>query len=586
MKTALLASAFAVGTLAAPTPGTEQVANLDKRIKLPFIPDYTPLATSGDWTYKECRSDLFSHYLSKKLSSAKSVSACLSACAAQTDAVRTFCGLTDGGECYTTPTSGATGFNAKLNLLDSACRGKKCPNSDNACGTSMGMVVYQRPVPVVEEPEPEPEPEEPETPALPFGKIANDDWSYVACYTDSVAARTILYPLGSTTWTASNCLKLASAAGYKYAGIIYGGECWGANEIASTGSIQNADQCAWGCNDARNTETCGGASGLDVYVSKTWVAPEPTTTVPDKPTETAPPAEFPVDPSPTSTEEPSAKPTQTATKVKVGKWEYAGCFTNTEGLRPLTNLISDRPDWTATSCLNAAQDAGYQVAGLIYAGECWAGEAGLSAGTDKVSADQCNWDCNDARGVEQCGGASAYDVYTLGSTKMVADKEFSYVGCYTNDNSARTLANLIGEGERPWTVPSCLDLAQSSGYLYAGIIAGGECWAANEISSSGSQQDDSMCLQACNDGEYTCGSANGLDIYKNRVWVAPEPTSTISSAPTETETATTTDEPSEGPTRATVRPPAETDVTPPPTEEFRRRSLTAGGQHMRRARRN
>lgn len=40
------------------------------------------------------------------------------------------------------------------------------------------------------------------------------------CYTDSPSARTLATGLASTTWSASNCLKLVSDAGLRYGGVI------------------------------------------------------------------------------------------------------------------------------------------------------------------------------------------------------------------------------------------------------------------------------------------------------------------------------------------------------------------------------
>jgi hypothetical protein len=45
------------------------------------------------------------------------------------------------------------------------------------------------------------------------------------CWTDSVSARTLATGFASNSWTASHCLDLVAAAGLRYGGIIYGGEC-------------------------------------------------------------------------------------------------------------------------------------------------------------------------------------------------------------------------------------------------------------------------------------------------------------------------------------------------------------------------
>ncbi|GAA5866846.1 hypothetical protein JCM8547_003583 [Rhodosporidiobolus lusitaniae] len=103
--------------------------------------------------------------------------------------------------------------------------------------------------------------------------VADKEWSYTGCYTDSISARTLPHGLGSQHCDIQTCLDLAAAAEYKYAVNIYGGECWGANQIASTGTVQSLSKCNWDCNDTRGVETCGGEAGLDVYQVPSAVAP-------------------------------------------------------------------------------------------------------------------------------------------------------------------------------------------------------------------------------------------------------------------------------------------------------------------------
>ncbi|GAA5866830.1 hypothetical protein JCM8547_003577 [Rhodosporidiobolus lusitaniae] len=207
------------------------------------------------------------------------------------------------------------------------------------------------------------------------------------------------------------------------------------------------------------------------------------------------------------------------TKADLEGWSYAGCFSDLRHARSVENHIATSP-WTAETCLTAAQAAGYQVAGLIYGGECW-GAYSVASTAVALDADQCKWKCNNDENT-YCGGESALDVYVLESaTKFVADKEWSYTGCYTDSISARTLPH--GLGSQHWDIQTCLDLAAAAEYKYAGIIYGGECWGANEIASTGTVQSLSKCNWDCNDarGVETCGGEAGLDVYQVRSTVAP-----------------------------------------------------------------
>ncbi|GAA5869605.1 hypothetical protein JCM8547_005084 [Rhodosporidiobolus lusitaniae] len=324
-------------------------------------------------------------------------------------------------------------------------------------------------------------------------KFSSVDWNYVGCYTDSVSSRTLLNGLGSSTWTAENCLSLATAKGYKYAGVIYGGECWGANEISPSGSVQDDSACNWLCADrskeegaANVTLTCGGEAGLDVYES---TLPTSTSTVP--------------------TEAPSAT-AAAPTKAKNADWDYAGCWSDLQNARSLQNHLDTAPR-TAETYLTAAANAGYPVTGIISGGECWGGDALKSFATVEP-ASKCEWTCNNDENT-YCGGASSLDVYIV-KEKLLDNPDWIYTGCYTDSISARTLVD--GLGSTHWDIQTCLDLAAGEDYQYAGIIYGGECWGANEIASTGKKQPVSECMWDCNDarGTETCGGEKGLDVYQ------------------------------------------------------------------------
>ncbi|GAA5866807.1 hypothetical protein JCM8547_003569 [Rhodosporidiobolus lusitaniae] len=398
----------------------------------------------------------------------------------------------------------------------------------------------------------------PSTPSTEFVKASDPNWSYQGCYTDSVSARTLLHGLGSRDWTAANCLSLASAAGYKYAGIIYGGECWGADEISAPGELQADDKCNWNCaNDA--STTCGGEAGLDIYLSNTYVEPTPTSTSTSS------------DSTATGTDS-SATEVATSTPAELKKvdddatYSYLGCYTDSVSARTLVDGLGSQ-DWTAKNCLSLAAAQGYKYAGLIYGGECWGADEIASSGSVQ-SAIECNWKCaNDAS--TTCGGEKGLDVYELrgstsstptdgassdvpsGSTETAAapsatastpsgkvkSADWSYEGCYTDSVSARTLVS--GLGSQDWTATNCLELASTAGYKYAGIIFGGECWGANEIASTGELQAASECKWRCANNmrgdSSTCGGEHGLDVYRLTSYTEPSSPSTESSS---TSTAT------------------------------------------------
>ena len=53
---------------------------------------------------------------------------------------------------------------------------------------------------------------------------------YLGCYNDAVLNRTLSFKFGNG-YSVISCLSDASAAGYRYAGLEYGGECWADSEL-------------------------------------------------------------------------------------------------------------------------------------------------------------------------------------------------------------------------------------------------------------------------------------------------------------------------------------------------------------------
>ncbi|GAA6003238.1 hypothetical protein JCM10207_001819 [Rhodosporidiobolus poonsookiae] len=102
---------------------------------------------------------------------------------------------------------------------------------------------------------------------------------------------------------------------------------------------------------------------------------------------------------------------------------------------------------------------------------------------------------------------------TISSTKLTSDPNWSYQGCYAKyTSSSKTIPNLLTRNG--WTIESCVTAAASAGYSVASLIGGGECWAANALSSATATLDASACQATCNDNRLeTCGGEHGFDVY-------------------------------------------------------------------------
>ncbi|GAA5870466.1 hypothetical protein JCM8547_004040 [Rhodosporidiobolus lusitaniae] len=200
--------------------------------------------------------------------------------------------------------------------------------------------------------------------------LTDENWNYKGCYTDLREIRSLKIILNQGgRWDVEHCLDAARAEGFLYAGLITGGECWGANEIDTVTKRQDASKCMRPCNDDNNY-TCGGLKGLDVYST-----------------------------------------TRSKKLLDNPDWQYNGCFSDSiEPNRSLQNLIIRDGGWTVGTCLAAAEIKGYSFAALDIGGECWGGYA-LSATALPLAADRCNHKCNDEE--RHCDGDWAIDVYSF-----------------------------------------------------------------------------------------------------------------------------------------------------------------------------
>jgi len=134
--------------------------------------------------------------------------------------------------------------------------------------------------------------------------------------------------------TTEKCLAFCSAKGYQYAGTEYAQECYcGAQPSAAAAKVAEAD-CQTPCK-GNATQPCGGGSRLNLYYSTQPVGPQP--------------------------------------NPGVDGYGYVGCYS--EGLNGARTLTYgpgglDGSKMTVALCVGACKAAGFQIAGVEYAGEC------------------------------------------------------------------------------------------------------------------------------------------------------------------------------------------------------------------------
>ncbi|KAH8807678.1 hypothetical protein F5884DRAFT_673669, partial [Xylogone sp. PMI_703] len=329
------------------------------------------------------------------------------------------------------------------------------------------------------------------------------NWTSKGCYTD--VGRTLTgSEQDATTTTIESCISYCEKLGYIYAGTEYSSQCFCGSSIATGAAPAPATDCNMACS-GNATEACGGPSRLNLFWSGT----------------TGPMTNMGPD----------------------GNWTFAGCYTEGTAGRALPNGVTvpgGGSNMTVSLCTQACQTAGFHLAGVEYAGECYCGNSiqnGATLAPDGLSG--CSMQCNGNLS-EFCGGPNRIDVYdfndtvslpplpqtttnkaastsaapTLGIKQTIG--AYSFVGCYTEATNGRALS-----GGSPlydydaMTLEECGTYCSASNFNYFGVEYGGECYCGNAINAGSVVAPLTDCSNICPGNQYEyCGSGNRLDLYK------------------------------------------------------------------------
>ena len=118
----------------------------------------------------------------------------------------------------------------------------------------------------------------------------------------------------------------------------------------------------------------------------------------------------------------------------------------------------------------------------------------------------------------------------LTNTPSDLPANYTYLGCYSDISTARTLAKtyLVPGGHSNLTIENCLSTCLANNYRFAGVEYGTQCWCDNYIqpySYSGLCIDPAFCKMPCsgNRGEI-CGGSNAINIYSYWPYVGAQAT--------------------------------------------------------------
>lgn len=165
------------------------------------------------------------------------ISKCASLCAGFT-----FYGLEYSGECYCGDALSNGGFKlADQSACNLPCKG----DPSQICGGFAALNIYGFP-----------QPEAPVPVVPPFENVG--------CF-DEAGPRVLDQRfLAPTLNTPELCFLTCTQAGYAYAGLEYGQECWCGDEITEGSNPASAGACGAAC-PGDGSKTCGGSGAIDVF---------------------------------------------------------------------------------------------------------------------------------------------------------------------------------------------------------------------------------------------------------------------------------------------------------------------------------
>lgn len=200
---------------------------------------------------------------------------------------------------------------------------------------------------------------------------------------------------------------------------------------------------------------------------------------------------------------------------------YQGCYKDPTGGRALkTKLTSITASaMTIDRCQAGCKAAGFSVAGLQYASECWCGNA-FSAGTTKLKNEFCNMACA-GNSTQMCGSGNINSIYSSAAVTTLAAPSIpatagsaNYWGCYAEGTGSRLLksASYANSSNTP---TQCAAFCTAKGFPFSGTEYSSECYCGTSaMMQSAVLGTDSGCSMLCS-GNATayCGGSSRLQIY-------------------------------------------------------------------------
>lgn len=132
-----------------------------------------------------------------------------------------------------------------------------------------------------------------------------------------------------------------------------------------------------------------------------------------------------------------------------------------------------------------------------------------------LSASSCSVACS-GDSTSKCGGGYSSILYhnpTVLSNALVTTLPAGwnlYASCLSDSTTSRLLP-ILAYSSALNLLATCVNTCASSGYLYAGVEYGVECWCATKLNTAGgSGKTVTGCTLPCPGGHGTCGAAGKI----------------------------------------------------------------------------
>lgn len=202
---------------------------------------------------------------------------------------------------------------------------------------------------------------------------APEVYNLQGCYLDNRSARNLR---GASSELPNNtpavCAHQCYTAGFKYAGVEYGDECYCGNDLFQPKVVDS--DCYEACA-GDSTQLCGSPNRINIYLAATPPTPPgPVLIVGDNDSE----------------------------------YQYQGCYVDTVSPRTFCGYSFTSSSMTAATCAAECYNRGFAYAGVEYSSECYCNSTPPT--TSEVDDAECSMVCS-GDSAHTCGGGARLGVY-------------------------------------------------------------------------------------------------------------------------------------------------------------------------------